>query len=36
MSYNKLLSKYEGKLSLTLSEVVYKDTSTLVKTDKEI
>lgn len=36
MSYNKLLSKYESELSLALSEVVYKDTSTLVKTDKKI
>lgn len=36
MSYNELLSKYESELSLALSEVVYKDTSTLVKTDKKI
>ena len=36
MSYNKLLSKYESELSLALSEVVYKDTSTLVKTGKKI
>ena len=36
MSYNKLLSKYESELSLALSEVVYKDTNTLVKTDKGI
>lgn len=36
MSYNKLLSKYESELSLALSEVVYKDASTLVKTDNGI
>ena len=36
LSYNKILSKYESELSLALSEVVYRDTSTLIKTDKGI
>lgn len=36
MSYNKLLSKYESELSLALSEVVYRDTRTVVKNDNGI
>lgn len=36
MSYNKLLSKYEKELSFALSQVVYRDTSSLVKSDRGI
>lgn len=34
MSYNKLLSKYQNELAAALSQVVHRDTNTLVKSDR--